>query len=239
MTNIPLEKRPRHIAIVMDGNRRWARNHFLPRIEGHRRGVKAVRRTVEACLAFKIPTLTLYTFSSENWNRPQEEVASLMNLLAIHLRKEMNELISQGVRFRALGRIAELPGEIQQLVRDLEDRTRSNTTLDFNIALNYGGRQELVDAVRVLAGEVAAGRLAPEGITEELLSAHLTTRGQSDPDLLIRTGGEQRISNFLLWQMAYTEMVFLPIFWPEFEESHLEAAIREYANRDRRFGAAR
>lgn len=239
MTNIPKEKLPRHIAIVMDGNRRWAKAHYLPKLEGHRRGVKAVRRTVEACLELKIPTLTLYTFSSENWNRPHDEVSSLMNLLAIHLRKEMDELIEQGVRFRALGRIADLPENIQTLVVDLEQKTSANTLLDFNIALNYGGRQELVDAARSLARQVSQGALTLEEITEERLAGQLTTAGQVDPDLLIRTGGEQRISNFLLWQMAYTEMVFLPIYWPEFEQVHLEQAIREYASRDRRFGAAR
>lgn len=239
MTPVPPEKMPRHIAIVMDGNRRWAKARFLPKIEGHRRGVKAVRRTVEACLDLRVPTLTLYTFSSENWNRPEEEVSSLMNLLAIHLRKEMDELVEEGVRFRALGRIHELPGNIQSLVRELEEKTRNNSRLDFNIALNYGGRIELVDAARALAREVAAGTLDPEAIDEVRLSARLTTAGQVDPDLLIRTGGEQRISNFLLWQMAYTEMVFLPIFWPEFDVAHLEQAIREYAGRDRRFGAAR
>lgn len=239
MTDIPPEKLPRHIAIVMDGNRRWAKARYLPKIEGHRRGVKAVRRTVEACLAMKIPTLTLYTFSAENWNRPQDEVSSLMNLLAIHLRNEMNELVSEGVRFRALGRIHELPENIQVLVRDLEEQTQHNKALDFNIALNYGGRQELVDAVRSLAVDVADGKLSAGEITEDLLSAHLTTVGQVDPDLLIRTGGEQRISNFLLWQMAYTEMVFLPIFWPEFDADHLKKAIQEYTTRDRRFGAAR
>ncbi|MBF0439115.1 MAG: di-trans,poly-cis-decaprenylcistransferase [Magnetococcales bacterium] len=239
MINIPQEKLPRHIAIVMDGNRRWAKAHYLPKIEGHRRGVKAVRRTVEACLDFKIPTLTLYTFSSENWNRPQEEVSSLMNLLAIHLRNEMRELVEEGVRFRALGRIADLPQTIQVLVRDLEEKTQNNTALDFNIALNYGGRQELVDATCGLVRDAMAGRITPEEITENLLSSRLTTAGQVDPDLLIRTGGEQRISNFLLWQMAYTEMVFLPIYWPEFDAGHLEQAIRDYVGRDRRFGAAR
>ncbi|MBF0190606.1 MAG: isoprenyl transferase [Magnetococcales bacterium] len=239
MTTIPPDKMPRHIAIVMDGNRRWAKSRFLPKIEGHRRGVKAVRRTVEACLDLKIPTLTLYTFSSENWNRPQDEVSSLMNLLAIHLRKEMDELVKEGVRFRALGRIGELPETIQILVRELEEKTRFNTALDFNIAINYGGRMELVDAARSLAEDARAGTLDPESITEELLASRLTTAGQVDPDLLIRTGGEQRISNFLLWQMAYTEMVFLPIYWPEFDAAHLEQAIQDYASRDRRFGAAR
>ncbi|MBF0434095.1 MAG: isoprenyl transferase [Magnetococcales bacterium] len=234
----PTEKIPKHVAIVMDGNRRWAKARFLPRFEGHRQGVKAVRRTVEACLDFGVPVLTLYTFSSENWNRPQDEVSALMNLLAIHLRKEMDELIQEGVRFQALGRIAKLPRNIQDLVRELEDRTRSNTRLLFNIALNYGGRQELVDAAVQISREVAEGRLHIDDINETTLAARLTTAGIDDPDLLIRTGGEQRISNFLLWQLAYSEMVFLPIFWPEFDADHLRKAIEEFGRRERRFGAS-
>ncbi|MEO5367197.1 MAG: isoprenyl transferase [Magnetococcus sp. WYHC-3] len=236
--HIPVERIPRHIAIVMDGNRRWARARMLPRLEGHRRGVKAVRRAIESSLDLGIGTLTLYAFSSENWKRPADEVSSLMNLLAFHLRKEMQELIQEGVRFRALGRMAVLPNEIRDLVLEMEQRTVANTRLNFNIALNYGGRQELVDAARDLARAAREGRLDPEAIDEDLLAAHLTTRGQEDPDLLIRTGGEQRISNFLLWQMAYTEMVFLPIFWPEFNRSHMVQAIEEFSRRDRRFGAA-
>ncbi|MBF0109248.1 MAG: isoprenyl transferase [Magnetococcales bacterium] len=232
------DKVPRHIAIVMDGNRRWARSRFLPRLEGHRQGVKAVRRTVEACLEFGVPILTLYTFSSENWNRPQDEVSALMNLLAIHLRKEMDELIQEGVRFQALGRIAMLPRNIQELVRELEERTRANDRLLFNIALNYGGRQELVDAAIRIAREVREGRLRIEEIDEDLFSRQLTTAGMADPDLLIRTGGEQRISNFLLWQLAYSEMVFLPVFWPEFDANHLRLAIEEFGRRERRFGAS-
>lgn len=228
---------PRHVAIIMDGNRRWAKERFLPRLEGHRRGVKAVRRTVEACIDFKIPCLTLYTFSSENWKRPPDEVSALMDLLAFHLRKEMDELLKEGVRFRALGRVSGLPNSIQELVRELEERTATNTVLHFNIALNYGGRQELVDAARDLAQEAVAGRLAPEAIDEESISRRMTTAGQPDPDLLIRTGGDFRISNFLLWQMAYTEMVFLPIYWPEFDKNHLRAALEEFSRRERRFGA--
>ena len=230
---------PRHIAIVMDGNRRWARAHFLPSLEGHRRGVKAVRRTIEACLEFKIPTLTLYTFSSENWNRPKEEVSALMNLLALHLRREMDELVSEGVCFRALGRIHELPDNIQTLVNELEQRTKNNTRLQFNIALNYGGRQELVDAARGIAKDALDGKLQPMDIDEDLFSKYLTTEGMVDPDLWIRTGGEQRVSNFLLWQLAYSEMVFLPIYWPEFDATHLRHAIEEFGGRERRFGASK
>ncbi|MEO5376454.1 MAG: polyprenyl diphosphate synthase [Magnetococcus sp. DMHC-6] len=213
---------PRHIAIVMDGNRRWARSRFLPRIEGHRRGVQAVRRTVEACIDLKVPILTLYTFSSENWNRPAEEVSALMGLLAHHLRNEMMELIQEGVQFRALGRIYELPLQIQELIHEMEEKTRHNSILKFNIAINYGGRQEIVDVARQLVKEGLEGRLAVEEINEAQF---------------LRTGGEQRISNFLLWQLAYTEMVFLPIFWPEFSKKDLEEAIAEFSRRERRFGA--
>lgn len=232
-----MENLPKHVAIVMDGNRRWARARHLPAIEGHRQGVKAVRRAVEASLDLGIHTLTLYTFSSENWNRTSQEVSSLMALLAFHLRRELDELHKEGVRFRALGRVGEMPPEIRGLVEEMEARTRNNDRLQLNIALNYGGRQELVDAARSLARDVQAGRLQPEEIDEETLAGRLTTAGQPDPDLFIRTSGEQRISNFLIWQMAYTEMVFLPIFWPEFNQTHYESALTEYRRRERRFGA--
>lgn len=238
MTQMLFEKTPRHVAVVMDGNRRWAKARFLPKFEGHRQGVKAVRRTVEACLDFGIPILTLYTFSAENWNRPQEEVSALMSLLAIHLRKEMDELVKEGVRFRALGRISRLPQNIQDLVRDLEKQTAHNSRLLFNLALNYGGRQELVDAAIQISREVVGGQLQLEDIDETTVSQRLTTVGIEDPDLLIRTGGEQRVSNFLLWQLAYSEMVFLPIFWPEFDANHLRTAIEEFGRRERRFGAS-
>ncbi|MBF0131143.1 MAG: isoprenyl transferase [Magnetococcales bacterium] len=238
MTQTSFEKTPRHVAIVMDGNRRWAKARFLPKFEGHRQGVKAVRRTVEACLDFGIPVLTLYTFSAENWNRPQEEVSALMNLLAIHLRKEMDELVKEGVRFQALGRIARLPQNIQDLVRELEQQTSHNSRLLFNLALNYGGRQELVDAAIQISREVVGGQLQIDAIDEAAVSQRLTTAGMDDPDLLIRTGGEQRVSNFLLWQLAYSEMVFLPIFWPEFDANHLRKAIEEFGRRERRFGAS-
>lgn len=237
-SEIPLEKLPRHVAIVMDGNRRWARSRFLPRVEGHRHGVKAVRRAVEACIDFKIPTLTLYTFSSENWNRPKDEVSALMHLLAFYLRNEMDMLVKERVCFRALGRVHELPESVREQVRELEARTQKNTQLQFNIALNYGGRQELVDAAKSMVRDAQAGELHHEDVTEVSFAQRLTTAGMEDPDLLIRTGGEQRISNFLLWQMAYTELVFLPIYWPDFDASHLRQAIEEFGGRERRFGAA-
>ena len=235
---LPLEKLPHHIAIVMDGNRRWARSRFLPRVEGHRHGVKAVRRAVEACLDLKIPILTLYTFSSENWKRPKDEVSALMSLLAFHLRNEMDELVKERVRFRALGRITELPESVQKQVRELEERTRENTQLQFNIALNYGGRQELVDAAKSMVKDAQEGKLTHQEVSEASFAQRLTTAGMDDPDLLIRTGGEQRISNFLLWQMAYTELVFLPVYWPDFNANHLRQAIEEFGGRERRFGAA-
>lgn len=232
------DKLPRHIAIVMDGNRRWARSRFLPRIEGHRHGVKAVRRVVESCLDLNVPILTLYTFSSENWKRPKDEVSALMGLLAFHLRNEMEELVKERVCFRALGRVHELPDRVQKQVRELEERTQGNTQLHFNLALNYGGRQELVDAARSMVKDARAGLLGCDDVTESSFAQRLTTAGLDDPDLLIRTGGEQRISNFLLWQMAYTELVFLPVYWPDFDATHLHQAIEEFGGRERRFGAA-
>lgn len=235
---ISRDKLPKHIAIVMDGNRRWAKARYLPSLEGHRQGVKAVRRTLEACLDLGVAGLTLFAFSSENWKRPPDEVSALLDLLAHHLKSEMAELVQQGVRFRALGRTGEMSPRIQKLVTDLEQETVGNTRLNFNLALNYGGRQELVDAARAVAARVAAGELRPEQVDETVLAGHLTTSGQPDPDLLIRTSGEQRLSNFLLWQVAYTELVFLPIFWPDFNEEHLRAAIEEFGRRERRFGAA-
>ncbi|MBF0183212.1 MAG: di-trans,poly-cis-decaprenylcistransferase [Magnetococcales bacterium] len=222
---------PAHIAIVMDGNRRWARRQQLPSVEGHRQGVKAARRAVEACLQQGISTLTLYTFSSENWKRPQEEVSALMDLLAIHLRSEMKKLVREGVRFRALGRLERLPLRIQQQIKILEEKTYNNNRLHFNLAINYGGRQELVDAARQLMLSAMTNSVQPEELDESLFAEHLTTHGLQDPDLMIRTGGEQRISNFLLWQMAQTELIFLPIFWPEFDASHLQQAIIEFTQR--------
>ncbi len=222
---------PTHIAIVMDGNRRWAKSQQLPSVEGHRQGVKAVRRTVQACLQYGISTLTLYTFSSENWKRPQEEVSAIMDLLTFHLRSEMNKLHREGVRFRALGRLAGLPPRVQALIQELEAKTTTNQQLCFNLAINYGGRQELVDATRQLMQRALNNHLHPEQLCEKLFAEQLTTHGLADPDLMIRTGGEQRISNFLLWQMAQTELIFLPVFWPEFAAEHLRLAITEFAKR--------
>ena len=196
-----------------------------------------MRRTLQACLDWGVSVLTLYTFSSENWKRSKEEVSALMKLLEYNLRKEVAELDRKGARFRALGRIEELPSNIHALILEMEERTAKNDRIHFNIAVNYGGRQELCDAARSLAQDAVAGRITPDQIDAELMAQRLTTAGLPDPDLLIRTGGDHRVSNFLLWQMAYTEMVFLPIYWPEFDESQLKAAIEEYGRRERRFGA--
>ncbi|WP_130472105.1 polyprenyl diphosphate synthase [Candidatus Magnetaquicoccus inordinatus] len=222
---------PSHIAIIMDGNRRWARKQQLPSVEGHRQGVKAVRRTMEACLQYGISTLTLYTFSSENWKRPEEEVVAIMDLLTFHLRRQMSKLIREGIHFRALGRLEALPQKVQLLLSELEEKTSANQRLRFNLAINYGGRQELVDATRELMQMALSNHLHPDQLSESLFSEHLTTHGLAYPDLMIRTGGEQRISNFLLWQMAHTELIFLPVYWPEFDAAYLHQALLEFAKR--------
>ncbi|MBF0622051.1 MAG: di-trans,poly-cis-decaprenylcistransferase [Magnetococcales bacterium] len=237
--NVPPESMPRHVAIIMDGNRRWAKRRHLPSLEGHRRGVKSVRRTISACLDLGIETLTVYTFSSENWQRAAEEVSALMNLLSFHLRKEMEDFVEKEVRFRALGRLDGLPDKILEGIDLLESTTKDFRRLNFNIAVNYGGRLELVDAARELAHKVAQGTLNPDDIDETLFADQLTTVGQADPDLLIRTGGDHRISNFLLWQLAYTELVFMNLYWPEFEKIHMIQAIEEFSRRERRFGATK
>ncbi|HET6469824.1 MAG TPA: isoprenyl transferase [Geminicoccaceae bacterium] len=229
---------PRHVAIIMDGNRRWARSRGMPPVYGHQQGAEAVRRTIEGCGRLGVRYLTLYAFSSENWARPRGEVGELMNLLRLYLRREINSLDKNGVRVRVIGEREGLDADIRELIGDAEQRTRGNARLDLIVALNYGGRRELVRAARRLAEEVAAGRLRPAEIDEALISARLDTAGIPDPDLLVRTSGEQRISNFLLWQLAYTELVFVPVSWPDFTEEHLRAAVAEYARRERRYGAA-
>lgn len=227
---------PRHIAIIMDGNGRWARGRGLPRVEGHRRGESAVRGIVEHCGELGVEYLTLYTFSAENWRRSQEEVSALMRLIEFVARKEINELHRKGVRLRVIGRMHELPGSLQdELRRDME-LTRENTGLNLNLAINYGGRAEIVDATRRLAEQVALGLLRPEEITEEALAGALYYPGMPDPDLVIRTGGELRLSNFLLWQAAYSEIWVTHTLWPDFGRQELDEAIRSYRCRERRFG---
>ncbi|MGI9449269.1 MAG: isoprenyl transferase [Geminicoccaceae bacterium] len=227
-----------HVAIIMDGNRRWAKARGMPALFGHQRGAEAVRRTVEGCRELEIPYLTLFAFSSENWRRPAEEVAELMNLLRFYIRRELNELIRNGVQLRFLGEIHEMSPDIVDLLREAEEKTRHNRALTMTIALNYGSRRELTLAAKRLAAQVAAGELDLDDIDEDCFGTSLNTLDLPDPDLLIRTSGEQRVSNFLLWQLAYTEFVFLPTSWPDFTKEHLETAIAEFQRRDRRYGAS-
>jgi undecaprenyl diphosphate synthase len=229
---------PRHIAIIMDGNGRWARARGLPRIAGHRRGAEAVRRTVSAAGELGIPYLTLFGFSSENWKRPLEEVDDLMGLLRHYLRGEIAELHRNGVRLRVIGERGRLAPDIVTLIANAEALTRDNGGVNLTIALSYGGRAEIIAAMRALAEKAVAGDLPPATIDESVISQHLFTADIPDPDLLIRTSGEQRISNFLLWQCAYSELVFTKTLWPDFGQADLEQAIVDYGGRERRYGAS-
>jgi undecaprenyl diphosphate synthase len=227
---------PRHVAIIMDGNGRWAARRALPRFEGHRRGVEAVRRTVKASIELGIGYLTIFSFSTENWSRPAAEIAELMGLLRRFIRNDLADLHAQNVRVRIIGEKEGVSADIQRLLVEAETVTANNSGLTLTIAFNYGGRIEIARAARQLAGEVAAGRLRPEDVSEKTLGAVLSTSGTPDPDLLIRTSGEMRVSNFLLWQLAYAEFVFLPVLWPDFEKADLEEAIRHFHGRERRYG---
>lgn len=230
-------KPPRHVAIIMDGNGRWAKARGLPRTAGHRRGVEAVRRTVKAAIADGVRYLTLYGFSSENWNRPPSEVDALMRLLRQYLRGEIEELHEQGVRLRFIGDRARLPADIVAQIDHAERRTADNVAFTLVIALSYGGRDEILAAARRMAVRAARGDLDPDSIGQEEFSRHLLTGDIPDPDLVIRTSGEQRLSNFLLWQSAYAELVFTKCLWPDFDAETLRAAVSEYCQRERRFGA--
>jgi len=227
---------PRHVGIIMDGNGRWASARGLPRVEGHRRGVEALRKTVRAASDLGVGFLTIFSFSSENWSRPQSEVRDLMLLLRRFIRNDLAELHKSNVRVRIIGERDDLSDDIRGLLEEAEDLTRHNDGLTLVVAFNYGARQEIARAARRLAVEVAQGRLAPEAITPELLAQHLDAPTIPDPDVIIRTSGEQRLSNFLLWQAAYSEFVFVPLHWPDFDRTALEGAIAEYRRRERRFG---
>lgn len=227
-----------HVAIIMDGNGRWAAARGMPRTFGHREGAKAVRRVVNCAPELGITHLTLFGFSSENWRRPQDEVTELMNILRFYLRREVAELHRNNVRIRMLGDRTRLSGDIVTLIENAEKLTENNTGLGLNIALSYGSRDEITCAVRRIAEAVAAGELSPEEISEETVPLFLDTAGLPDPDLLIRTSGEQRISNFLLWQIAYAELVFTDVHWPDFDRPHLVDALSEFSRRDRRYGRA-
>ncbi|MEP6691477.1 MAG: isoprenyl transferase [Gemmatimonadaceae bacterium] len=227
---------PRHVAIIMDGNGRWARERLLPRPSGHRSGMKAVREAIEGAIEAGLEYLSLFAFSKENWNRPAIEVSALMSLLQEYVAREGDELVEQGVQVRVLGDLTRLNGPAARAVDEIKARTAGNTRLVLNLFISYGGRDELVRAARSIAEDVAAGRLSPEDVDEETLQARLYTADCPDPDLLIRTSGEQRISNFLLWQLAYTELVISPVLWPDFNRGTLFDGILAFQNRDRRFG---
>ncbi len=236
MTNPSKDKLPRHIAIIMDGNGRWARKRFLNRINGHRKGVEVARDIVKFSRELGMENLTLYTFSKENWNRPAREVQMLMKILENHLKGEADTLIKNNIRFRAIGNISDLPASIMAIIADLEATTSRNDGMVLNLALSYSGREEITAAARTLAKRAAEGELDPEDITEDMLQQCLYTAGTPDPDLLIRTSGEKRISNFLLWQLAYTEIYITDVLWPDFTREHFMEAILDYQTRERRFG---
>jgi undecaprenyl diphosphate synthase len=228
---------PTHVAIIMDGNGRWAQRRGLPRTAGHRRGADVARIAVRAAAAHGVRYLTLYGFSSENWKRPADEVNELMGLLRFYLRSEIADLHKEGIRLRVIGDRSRLAPDIVNLIGDAERLTANNATLTLVIALSYGSRAEIANAARQLAEDAVAGRIRPYEIDEATLAGRLFTVGVPDPDLLIRTSGEQRISNFLLWQSAYTEFVFIDTLWPDFSEEDFARAIKEYHGRDRRYGA--
>jgi undecaprenyl diphosphate synthase len=233
---VPRERWPRHIAIIMDGNGRWAQRQNLPRIEGHRRGVASVRRTTEECARLKIEQLTLYCLSSENWKRPQTEIDFLMHLLEQYMIEERTTIMDNNMRVRMIGRRAGIPDQVLRELDKTVDMSSTNTGMWLNLAINYGGRAELVDAVQAIGRDIDAGRLSPAEIDEQAIANRLYTAGLDDPDLLVRTAGELRISNFLLWQISYAEIWVTERCWPEFDEATLHEAIRDFASRNRKYG---
>ncbi len=238
MSDAPSHPRqvPAHVAIIMDGNGRWAALRGVPRAEGHRQGVEAIRRTVQSARDLGIRNLTVFGFSTENWKRPAGEVSALFGLLRRYVAADLEKLAAEGVRIRILGSREGLPADIVKIIEDVEARTAENGAYGLNIAFNYGGRDEIVRAAAALARDAADGKLDPETVDEAAFAARLDTDGLPEPDLLIRTSGEMRISNFLLWQLAYAELVFLDVLWPDFGEEHLRQAIETYRGRERRFG---
>jgi undecaprenyl diphosphate synthase len=227
---------PLHVGVIMDGNGRWAAARGLPRFEGHRRGLEALRRTVRAASDLGVRYLTVYSFSSENWSRPPQEISELMGLLKYFIRNDLLTLQEAGVRVRVIGERHNLKPDIVALLEEAEARTRGNDKLDLIVAFNYGARQEIVEATRALARDVEAGLLRPEDISQTVFARRLQSAHAPDPDLIIRTSGEMRLSNFLMWQAAYSELVFLPIYWPDFDRQALQSAIDAFRARERRFG---
>jgi undecaprenyl diphosphate synthase len=239
LTNVPM---PRHIAVIMDGNGRWAVQRGLPRVRGHQEGAKTVRNIVTECARLRNEKggpdfLTLYSFSLENWKRPIDEVSFLMQMYIEYLRSERKTMMDNNIRFKQIGRLENLPDEVMEEMNRTLELTAGNDGLQMNLALNYGSRAEITDAVRAIAEKVAAGSIEPQDIQEQTISDHLYTAGMPDPDILIRTAGEMRVSNYLLWQISYAELVVSPVLWPDFTIDDLHKAIKEYASRNRRFGA--
>jgi len=237
MTNAAANSLPRHVAIIMDGNGRWAKKRYLPREAGHYAGMGAVRETVRAACDMGLQNLTLFAFSSENWKRPKTEVGALMGLFRAYFRSDMDELVERNVRMRIIGHRGRVAGDIQQMIQDSENRTAANTGLNLTFAFDYGGQEEIAATVREMARAAKEGRLDPETITPEMFASRLFTAGTPDPDLIIRTSGEHRLSNFLLWQSAYAELLFLDTLWPDFDRAVLAGALEQFAARERRFGA--
>lgn len=236
MANLDLPVIPQHVAIIMDGNGRWAKQRGLPRTIGHNKGVEAVREAVKAAGETGVKFLTLFAFSSENWSRPESEIEDLLGLLRRFIRRDLADLHRENIRIRIIGEREKLRGDILPLLLEAEETTRGNTAMTLVIAFNYGARDEITRAAAKLARDVQAGLLKPEEINSDSISSRLDTVGIPDPDLIIRTSGEERLSNFLLWQAAYSELVFLPCYWPDFDRQQFEEALRIYAARDRRFG---
>jgi undecaprenyl diphosphate synthase len=236
LERIDPDRMPRHVAIIMDGNGRWAQARSLPRVEGHRAGIRSVRETVETAARLGFEVITLYAFSTENWKRPRHEILTLMGLLKEYINRELKTLRANNLRFRPIGRLDQLDPSVQRELQRAVDGTAECTGTLVQIALNYSGRQELTDVIRAGVAEGASGTLSPDGVNDDWINNHLTTSGCPDPDLLIRTSGEQRISNFLLWQVAYAEIYFCPVLWPDFTTADLLSAVLEYQKRERRFG---
>ncbi|WP_127143644.1 isoprenyl transferase [Pelagibacterium montanilacus] len=229
-------KIPDHIGVIMDGNGRWANARGLRRSEGHRAGVQAVRRIVELCISYKVRCLTLFSFSSENWRRPPDEINFIFGLLRRFVSSDLNRLVAANVRIRIIGERAGLESGLRAIIEEVEAKSAANTGLDLVVAFNYGAKAEIVSAVRQIAGKVATGEISPDEIDEALLDGHIYTHGLPDPDLIVRTSGEMRLSNFLLWQSAYAELVFVEEAWPDFDEAVFLKVLRTYSERDRRFG---
>ncbi|MAW96394.1 MULTISPECIES: isoprenyl transferase [unclassified Leeuwenhoekiella] len=236
LNQINLERLPAHIAVIMDGNGRWAKNQGLLRVKGHKKGTKAVRETIEACAELGVPYVTLYAFSTENWNRPKLEVDTLMNLLVSSLKKEIKTLQDNDISLSAIGSLNSLPSKAQNELNEVIEKTKDNSRLKLTLALSYGAREELIKTVQEISQKVKKNLISPHSINESVIKEHLYTHDLPDVDLLIRTSGEQRISNFLLWQIAYAELYFTPVLWPDFTKEHLYEAIYNYQKRERRFG---